>query len=110
MPNAGLDEFKRVAADFTDIGALGLKLAAAVPFIDLAVKFGPPPAATVSALTCISELLALLWTFQFWYALDRPAQNRRMRIALACFCVGLIASIALLETFTVSPGGGRERV
>jgi hypothetical protein len=110
MPNEGLEEFKRVAADFTDIGALGLKLAAAAPFIDLALKFGPPPAATVSALTCVAELLALLWSFQFWYALDRPAQNRRMRIALLCFCVGLIASIAMIEMLTVSPAFGRERI
>jgi hypothetical protein len=110
MPNAGLEEFKRVATDFTDIGALGLKLAAAAPFIDLAVKFGPPPAPTVSALTCLSELLALLWSFQFWYALNRPAQNRRMRIALVCFCVGLVASIAIIEMYTVSPGSGRERI
>jgi hypothetical protein len=110
MANAGMEEFKRVAADFTDIGALGLKLAVAAPFIDLAVKFGPPPVQTVSTLTCISEFIALLWAFQFWYALDRPAQNRRMRAALICFCLGLVFSIGMIEMFTVSPGTGRERV
>lgn len=110
MPNAGLEEFKRVATDFTDLGALGLKLAVAAPFIDLAVKLGPPPVSTVSALTCISEFIALLWAFQFWSPLDPPAQNRRMKIAFICFCVGLIASIAMIELFTVSPGAGRERI
>jgi hypothetical protein len=110
MASSGLEEFKRVVADFSDVGAIGLKLAVAAPLLDYVVKFGPPPVRAVSALTSVSELLVLLWSFHFWSGLDRVVQNRLMKRALICFCTGLIGSLALIEMFTIIPGPDRERV
>ncbi len=110
MSNTGIAEFKRMVLDFTDLGALGLKLAVAAPFIGLTIKLGPPPVHTVSVLTALSEFIVLLWTFHFWYGLNDAAQNRRMKAALLFFCAGLIASLALIGTFTLSRGAGTERV
>ncbi len=110
MISGGLEDFKQVAADFTDVGAIALKLAVAAPLLDYAVKFGPPPVHSISALTCLSELLVLLWSFHFWSRLDRALQNRLMKRALLCFCLGLVGSLALIELLTYSPGADRERV
>jgi hypothetical protein len=106
----GLQEFKRVAADFTDLGALAIKFAVAAPFIGVALKIGPPPAQTVSTLTCMTEVLALIWTFHFWSFLSAAQQKLRMRLALGLFCLFLLGSITGTEAFTISPGPGRDRV
>lgn len=110
MTDSGLANFKNVLVDFSDLGALALKFVVAAPFVGAIVKFGPPPAQTVSVFTCVAEFLTVMWCFHFWSGIGRSEQDRRMKIAVVSFCTGLALCLAGIEMFTVSPGPGRDRV
>lgn len=110
MATSGMSEFKSVIADFRQLGSLALKGVVTAPWVDLLVKIGPPPAQVVALLTSLFEFVVILWGFHFWSGMDGGKLNRRMKVALAMFCVGMLASLMLLARFTVSPGKGRERV
>jgi hypothetical protein len=110
MASTGLAEFKEVLADFRQLGSLALKCTVAVPFADLWLKLGPPPARSIAVLTSLLEFLAVVWVFHFWYHVTDNKLNSRMKIALVLFCVGIVGSLFLMNKFTVSPGEGRDRV
>lgn len=106
----GMSDFKDVLADFKELGSLSLKGVAVAPWIDLWLKMGPPPAKWIAPLTSLFQFVVVMWGFNFWSKLKREELNRRMKIALSMFCLGLITSILLIGVFTISPGNGRERV
>jgi hypothetical protein len=110
LTDPALNEFKEVLADFREIGSLALKGAIAVPLADLWLKLGPPPANAVAVLGSLVEMLAVMWVFQFWYSANDRKLNFRMKTALVLFFVGIVASLILLEEFTIFPSPDRERV
>jgi hypothetical protein len=97
-------------ADFREIGSVAVKGAVAVPLVGIWTKLGPPPDLTISILSSLSELLAIIWVFTFWYDQSGVSQKRRMKKALLFFCIGVIGSLALIEMFSIKPSPDRERV
>src|ERR1700749_1583303 len=110
MPQTGLDEFKDVLKDFSELGSLAVKGTVALPLIDLWAKLGPPPAASVAVLTSAIEFLTVIWTFHFWHSTAGSVLNKRMKIAAAVFCIALTATGILISEFTVQPAAGQERI
>jgi hypothetical protein len=110
VARSGISEFKEVMADFRQLGSLALKGVVTAPWIDLWLKIGPSPAQLLAALTSLFQFVIVIWGFHFWSGMDTERLNRRMKVALGVFSIGLLASVLLLARFTVSPGEGRERV
>jgi hypothetical protein len=110
MPNTGLSEFRSVLADFQQFGSLALKGVLVAPIADIWVNLGPPPSKAIGLLTSLSQMVAVIWVFQFWSIGNERALRVRMRVALVVFFVGLVSSLVLLDLYSVSPGQGRERV
>jgi len=108
--STGMSEFKDVMADFGQLSSLALKGVVTAPLIDLWLRLGPPPAKSMAILTSLFEFVVVVWGFHFWSSIDIQKLNKRMKIALCIFCVGLISSLFLMSMFTVSPGVGRDRV
>jgi hypothetical protein len=110
MADSDIAEFKHMIADFSDVGALAAKVAVVLPLAGLAVKLGPPPVTSVSVLSSLAEFLVLVWAFHFWFELPPIARSRRMKIAVVCFSIALMLSLALMDMYTLSSGVGGERV
>jgi beta-lactamase regulating signal transducer with metallopeptidase domain len=110
MPNTALKEFKEVLLDFRQLASLALKGAVAAPLIDLWLRVGPIPTKPVAVLSSLVEFLAVVWVFQFCRDTSERKLKIRMNAALGFFFVGMVLSLFLLWTFTVSPGQRRDRV
>lgn len=105
-----LREFGEVLADFRRLSSVALKGVFIVPMVTIWIDVVPPPVSVTSVTTSTLELLAAIWVFQFWYRMSEPSLERRMKIAILCFSLGLVCFLGLSQSFVVSPGSGQERV
>jgi len=110
MATTQLREFGEVLADFRQLSSLALKGIFVVPMVTIWLNVAPPPVSVTSVTTSTLELLAAIWVFQFWYQTSKSTLERRMKIAILCFSLGLISYLGLSQSFVVSPGSGQERV
>ena len=110
MATSGLSEFKEVLTDFRQLASLALKGAVTAPLIDIWLRIGPAPTRLVAVLSSLVEFLAVVWVFQFWRDARERRLSVRMKVALGFFFVGMVLSLVLLWTFTISAGQGRDRV
>jgi hypothetical protein len=105
-----LREFGEVLADFKQLSSVTLKGVFIVPMATIWLNVAPPPVSVTSVSTSTLELLAAMWVFQFWYMTPERLLERRMKIAILCFSVGLVSFLFLNQSFVVSPGSGQGRV
>jgi hypothetical protein len=105
-----LREFGEVLADFRQLSSVTLKGVFIVPMATIWLNVAPPPVSVTSVSTSTLELLAAIWVFQFWYKTPEPLLERRMKIAILCFSLGLVCFLFLNQSFVVSPGSGQDRV
>jgi hypothetical protein len=105
-----LREFGEVLADFRQLSAVTLKGVFIVPMATIWLNVAPPPVSVTSVSTSTLELLAAIWVFQFWYRAPEPVLERRMKIAILGFSLGLVCFLFLNQSFVVSPGSGQGRI
>jgi hypothetical protein len=105
-----LREFGEVLADFRQLSSVMLKGIFIVPMATIWLNVAPPPVSVTSVCTSTLELLAAIWVFQFWYRTPKPLLERRMKISILCFGLGLVCFLFLNQSFVVSPGSGQGRI
>lgn len=110
MASTGLSEFKAVLSDFSQLSSLAVKGVIIVPLADIWLKFGPPPPKLIAGLTSLMEFLAIVFVFQFWSQISDRKLKLRMKGALGLVILGMIGSYVLLNSLTVAPGQGQERI
>ena len=110
MAVSQLREFGEVLADFRQLSSVMLKGVFIVPMATIWLNVAPPPVSVTSVSTSTLELLAAIWVFQFWYRTSEPLLERRMKIAILSFALGLICFLFLNQSFVVSPGSGQGRI
>ena len=101
MAKTALEDFWAFAADFRSMTAWVAKGAVAAPFIDIILGFGPPwPSRTgVPVLTCLVEILVLIYAFQFWKVMAKYQQEFRLRTSFVLIVVTFLLYIALFAFF-----------
>jgi len=110
MANSGIDEFKRMAVDFRDLGSLAVKGVVALPLLTAWTKLGPPPHQLVAILSSLAALLTIIWMYHFYRTASIRRLQFNMKIALGCFCLGAVLSLFLFESFTVQGKQDAQRI
>ena len=105
-----MNEFKRMVADFRDLGALAVKGVVALPLLTAWTKLGPPPHQIVAILSSLAALVTTIWMYHFYRTSSINRLRLNMKIALGCFCLGAVLSLILFESFTVEAKQGTERI
>jgi len=97
-----MKEFVKFLSDFNTLLGLCSKLAAAAPFADLLLQWGPPwpTRAGVAVFSTLLQLAGLAYVFELWMPLPELRLQKRMLILfwLLIFCVVfyVISFIALV--------------
>ena len=86
MPDTGLSEFRSVLADFQQFGSLALKGVLVAPIADIWVNLGPPPSKAIGLLTSLSQMVAVIWVFQFWSIWNERSSDPDARCIGCVFC------------------------
>lgn len=111
MPKTGLQEFRALLSDFKSLTSLTIGGAIAAPLVDLALKVGPPWPQGVPFISSISELLALIYIFHFWFSKSRKKLKTRMVVFLILCCLSLLMYLVLYSSYTfVSPATSNRYV
>jgi hypothetical protein len=109
MSYSGLKEFKAVLRDFRSLGAY-LIVGAMGTTITLAMtNFAPPWPNGISVLTSLTELLVLIFVFNFWYKKTPEQVSKGMKVALVFLTVGFFLYLFFLDTYTFTFPGTGER-
>jgi hypothetical protein len=106
----GLKEFKEILKNIRELGSLAITGTVAAPLLNVWLRFGPPPTAAIAVLTSGMQFMAVMWAFHFWRGMPKKDLNRKMKLCVAFFVLGLIVSGFLIEQYTISPGPNRDNI
>jgi len=97
---SGLDEFKKLLAEFRGLSAWAVGGAVAVPFAAALVDFSPPWPPGIVLVTAVVELIALVFVFQFLKSAKRRSINRALIVSTAGLSIASVVYLILLSLYT----------
>jgi hypothetical protein len=99
MEKSGLKEFKEVLRDFRSLGTYLIGGAIGATLLSL-TNFAPPWPKGISALTSLTELIVLIFVFNFWYKKSPAQMSRFMKVSLIFLVAGFFLYLYFLDTYT----------
>ncbi len=109
-----LGEFWQFTKDFKSVTAWIAKAAVAAPLVDIILNIGPPwpSRVAVAILTCVVEVLVLMYSFEFWRrGSPRISEIRNvMRFGIGSFVLMFIVYIFFFASFIVEADDAWHRV
>jgi|GEM_PF-1984444 len=106
-----LKDFWEFTAEITSITSWLAKAAVAAPLVDIVLGIGPPWPSKVAVpiLTCLAEVMVMMYGFQFWSGLSRPRLGRRLRVAFVLIVLTLLLYITFFSFFVYDAPSGADR-
>ncbi|MFL6261323.1 MAG: hypothetical protein ACJ76Y_16615 [Thermoanaerobaculia bacterium] len=97
---SGLDDFKKLLAEFRGLSAWAVGGAVAVPFAAALVDFSPPWPPGIVLVTAVAELIALVFVFQFLKSAKRRSINQVLIVSTAGLSIASVVYLILLSLYT----------